>query len=75
MARIGQYGYGDKRLIFIVFPQVRAKLNEKGKREKSTMDKSKENANIYPYAYIHIHIYTNIYLHPHYLLFDPGTAF
>ena len=73
MARIGQYG--EKRLIFIVFSQVRAKVNEKGKREKSRMDKSKENANIYPYAYIHIHIYTNIYLRAHYLLFEPGSAF
>ena len=73
MARIGQYG--EKRLIFIVFPQVRAKVNEKGKREKSRMEKSKENANIYPYAYIHIHIYTNIYLRAHYLLFEPGSAF
>ena len=68
MARIGQYG--EKRLIFIVFPQLRAKVNEKGKREKSRMDNSKENANIYPYAYIHIHIYTKTYTYIHIIYYS-----
>ena len=46
---------GQKRLIFIVVPQGRTKMLEKGKGEKNVrMDKSKENANIYPYVYIHL---------------------
>ena len=45
---------GQKRLIFIVVPQGRTKMLEKGKGEKNVrMDKSKENTNIYPYVYIH----------------------
>ena len=67
MARIGQYG--EKRLIFIVFPQVRAKVNEKGKREKSRMDKSKENANIYPYA-LYTYIYTQTYTYMHIIYYS-----
>ena len=41
MTRIAQDG--QKRLIFIVVPQIRTKMREKGKLEKNMrMDKSKE---------------------------------
>ena len=55
MAEIAQNG--QKRLIFIVIPQIRMKIREKGKRGKNTrMDKSKENTLIY--------IHKDIYTHP-----------
>ena len=54
MARIGQYG--EKRLIFIVFTQVRAKVNEKGKQEKEEWISQRKTL-----IYIHMHIYTYIY--------------
>ena len=45
---------GQKRLIFVVFPEVRTKLNEKGKREKNIrMNKPKENTLIYMQMYIY----------------------
>ena len=48
---------GQKRLIFVVFPKVRTKLNEKGKREKKQtnmrMNKPKENTLIYMQMYIY----------------------
>ena len=44
---------GQKRLIFIVVPQVRTKMREKGKRKrKMRMNKSKENTLIYIQMYI-----------------------
>ena len=39
MAAIAQNG--QKRLIFIMVPQVRAKIKEKGKREKNNMRTNK----------------------------------
>ena len=47
---------GQKRLIFIVIPQIRMKIREKGKRGKNTrMDKSKENTLTYIDKYIYTH--------------------
>ena len=40
MAGIAQNG--QKRLIFIVVPQVRTKMREKGKREKKTKQKKQQ---------------------------------
>ena len=47
-------------------------VNEKGKREKSRMDKSKENANIYPYAHMHVYtyIYTQTYTYIHIIYYS-----
>ena len=55
MAGIAQDG--QKNLIFIVVPQVRTKMREKGKCEKNNigMDKSKENTLIYIHMYIYTH--------------------
>ena len=41
MAGIAQNG--QKRLIFIVVPQVRTKMREKGKREKKKQQQQHEN--------------------------------
>ena len=46
---------GQKRLIFIVVPEVKTKIREKSKRKKNMrMDKSEE----IPLIYIHMYIYT-----------------
>ena len=57
MAGIAQNG--QKRLIFILVPQVTEKMREKG---KSKMDKSKEK-NIYPYVYIYTNTHLRTYKH------------
>ena len=48
---------GQKCFIFIVVPQVRTKLLEKGEQEKNNMrmDKSKENTLIYIHIYLCTH--------------------
>ena len=58
----------QKRLIFIVVPQFRTKMREKGKREKNRkMDKSKENTLIYMHMYIctHPRTYKHVKIHIH----------
>ena len=53
---------GQKRLMFILVPQVRTKMREKFKREKKKIvNKSKKNTLIY----IHVNIYTHSRTHKH----------
>ena len=59
MAGIAQNG--QKRLIFIVVPQVKTKMREKGKRGKKNQQQQQHKneyakgkyTNIYAYVYIH----------------------
>ena len=70
-------------LIFIVLPQVRTNIREKGKREKNMkMGKSKENTLIFIVMYMHLHQWTHkhIYIQIHrctytYLLSKSDGAF
>ena len=78
---------GNKRLIFIVVPQVRTNMREKSRRGQKQKymrrDKSKENTLIYIHMYIcthprtYKHIYTQIHIctYTHYLLFKQIALF
>ena len=52
---------GQKRLIFIVFPQVRTKMRENGEwgKKHENGDKGKYT-NLYPYVYIHTQPYKHM---------------
>ena len=70
-------------LIFIVLPQVRTNIREKGEREKNMkMGKSKENTLISIVMYMHLHQWTqkHIYMQIHrctytYLLSKSDSVF
>ena len=51
----------QKRLIFIVVPQARKKMTEKGKQEKKENEYVKEKyTNMYMHMYIYTHTHTDI---------------